>query len=665
MSKITIGMATYNDFEGVWCTVQSIFLHNNWNDPSDVEVVIVDTSPPGSDHKRLVQDLCKKHPIKYVELTENIGTTYPRDLIFSIATTPYVIVCDCHVMFPTNVLKQMLDWFEAHPKCDDLIHGPMVYDDLNGHATHMADQFRGGMWGTWSNIWSTPEGTLFSVEGQEVTDEDRQRESYPNASFRDVMTLKEIELNLPIIPFAGHQKVLKEIGCIDIGSLDTDTPYEIPGMGMGCFASRRESWLGFAKNCTGFGGEEMNIHTKYRQAGRKAVCLPFFKWNHRFGRAGGAPYPLPHAAKVRNYVLWANELGIPLDRIRTHFVAGGGFALEQWNRLVRDPMSYHIPMTLPPQGIKALDALFAEVASRPRDLNQHAEYIRGLAGSVQSVRAFVKRVEWETILAAGFPNKLDVYQTEKGTLTQQTHDAAKAQSVKDSRKLASYNTHNGLVDPLEIEPEETELLVIDQIMRGDYLSAVLNKHGHYSSKYILIRGTAAFGDKAEFAPDSPGLFSAIKEWIETNPDWFVAEHKTNQYGMTLLGREPLTPPSQEIRPWPIGYGPGTELKAILASIGINPSVHCSCNARMRQMDEWGIEGCEEHFDTIIGWLEEKAAEWGWVKAAEAAAPNENTLSVTDKLAIGWKSLMTGLAFKIDWSNPYPGLVREAIKRAQK
>ena len=54
----------------------------------------------------------------------------------------------------------------------------------------------------------------------------------------------------------------------------------------------------------------------------------------------------------------------------------------------------------------------------------------------------------------------------------------------------------------------------------------------------------------------------------------------------------------------------------------------------------------------------------WRTKAKTLPPDQQ-ISLGEKLAIGWKSLMTGIAFKVDWSNPYPGLVTEAIKRAEK
>lgn len=56
--------------------------------------------------------------------------------------------------------------------------------------------------------------------------------------------------------------------------------------------------------------------------------------------------------------------------------------------------------------------------------------------------------------------------------------------------------------------------------------------------------------------------------------------------------------------------PGTELRNILASIGITASLGCSCAAKAHTMDELGIEWCEANIDTIVGWLREEAEKRG-------------------------------------------------------
>ena len=56
-------------------------------------------------------------------------------------------------------------------------------------------------------------------------------------------------------------------------------------------------------------------------------------------------------------------------------------------------------------------------------------------------------------------------------------------------------------------------------------------------------------------------------------------------------------------------GPGTELKKLLARVGITASPDCSCNARAAEMDRREQETpgwCEANLDTIVGWLREQA-----------------------------------------------------------
>ena len=55
-------------------------------------------------------------------------------------------------------------------------------------------------------------------------------------------------------------------------------------------------------------------------------------------------------------------------------------------------------------------------------------------------------------------------------------------------------------------------------------------------------------------------------------------------------------------------GPGTEMKKLLAMIGITASPNCSCNAFARQMDAWGPDECAkpERMAEILTRLEEQA-----------------------------------------------------------
>lgn len=61
---------------------------------------------------------------------------------------------------------------------------------------------------------------------------------------------------------------------------------------------------------------------------------------------------------------------------------------------------------------------------------------------------------------------------------------------------------------------------------------------------------------------------------------------------------------------PATEGPGTELKNMLAVLGIKPTRSCDCDRHAMEMNERGADWCEENIETIVGWLREAAAKLG-------------------------------------------------------
>jgi hypothetical protein len=590
MTKLSIGMATYDDYQGTVFTCQSLALHHNLG---PAEIIVVDNNPD-SIEGRETRNYCEKRQpfIRYVPMPEATGTTQPRERIFAEARGEIVLAMDCHVLFAPGAIEKLLAWYDAHPESLDLIQGPLISDNFQVIGTHFDPVWRSEMHGTWG---------------------------------------------------------------VDPRGADPDgEAFDIPGQGLGVFSCRREAWLGFNSHFRGFGGEEMYIHEKFRQAGRRTLCLPSLRWWHRFGRPGGAPYPLTRWNKVRNYVLGHNELGLPLDPIREHFVDSGRMSPEAWEMLIADPINATPPggnqPRQPTQSPATIEALFHRVKNNPRDLDQHADAIRGLAGEAEHVTAFVKRREWNPMLAAGRPRELVVWQKEPHGGLQQLHEAIVAAPEKDGRKIETYTTHEGGDGSasLTAEIEPTDLLILDTVHSSERLTAELDRHADKCRRRILVRSTGAFGVKAE-GEDAPGLFAAMRQFIEDNPEWFVARHEPKQWGWTLLSKDESDRPEQTIWPWPPGFGPGTELKKILSSVGIEPKPSCDCNGKMIQMDVWGVEECRENRDVIVGWLRDNADKWGWSGFGKAAI----------------KSVATGLALKINPLKPYESLVDLAISNAEK
>jgi hypothetical protein len=90
--------------------------------------------------------------------------------------------------------------------------------------------------------------------------------------------------------------------------LQSNQPFEIPMQGLGVFSCETKNWVWFNKYFRGFGGEEGYIHEKFRQLGGKCLCLPDFKWLHRFGRPEGIKYRLILEDRIWNYFVGWLEL---------------------------------------------------------------------------------------------------------------------------------------------------------------------------------------------------------------------------------------------------------------------------------------------------------------------------------------------------------------------
>jgi glycosyl transferase family 2 len=253
--KLTIGMATYDDYDGVYFTLQAIRLYH----PEilhDVEFLVIDNNPNGLCGCAL-EKLGQDNPAYRYVAKGDVHATTIKDWVFREAHGKYVLCVDCHVLIAPGALKRLVDFFEADPETNDLLQGPLIYDDLKGYSTHFKPEWCGGMYGTWD---SDPAGA---------------------------------DADLP--------------------------PFEIPMQGMGLFACRRDAWAGFNPAFRGFGGEEGYIHEKFRQRGGRTLCLPFLRWMHRFNRPFGVPYPNIWTDRVRNYLIGFREIGWDTGPVIDHF----------------------------------------------------------------------------------------------------------------------------------------------------------------------------------------------------------------------------------------------------------------------------------------------------------------------------------------------------------
>jgi len=278
--KLTIGMAAYDDFDGVYFSIQSIrMFHQEVMD--DLEFIIIDNNPHsqhGKECKNFAQSVKTRDQreslCQYIPVTDRTSTAV-RDETFKNSNTPYTLNMDCHVLIEQGGLKKLIDYYDQNSSTTNLYHGPMYYDalDSNTVVTHMKPEWRAQMFGTWAH-------------------DDRGTD------------------------------------------IDND-PFEIPMHGMGLFTCRTEAWAGFNPKFKGFGGEEGYIHKKFKLRGDQTICLPFLRWLHRFQRPNGVRYVLTMENKVRNYILGAIENNEPFEPIIDHFT-GEGMPQNTIESMIRD-----------------------------------------------------------------------------------------------------------------------------------------------------------------------------------------------------------------------------------------------------------------------------------------------------------------------------------------
>lgn len=541
--KLTIGMAHHDDYDGVYFSIQALRLYHA-QAMQHCEIVVVDNSPDTT-AGQMVADFMRNKAApgtagaKYVKMQQPLGTSISREKIFAEASAPHVLVMDCHVLLMTGALDRLLAWYDKHPDSRDIYSGPIVLDPLNYFHTHFNDEWRGEMWGTWGNAWQCgcgAEGLRFST-----ANDGNGKLSYRLLSMghAPVTMCGECEQRLPEVGFAGHEPHLIKAGYIRLGSDDSHEPFEIPGMGLGTFSASKASWPGFNRHARGFGGEEMYIHEKYRQAGGRAICLPWLRWVHRFGRANGVSYLLTNWNKMRNYVLEFQELGRDLAPVHEHFVERGKVNQDAWDYLLEDPIAHEEepPNACGSCGEKSggnalakagtLDEVFIMLQSMPRDLDQHMDKLAELAGQVEHVTEFSKRRESTVALASGGPQKLVSYQVEQDALIkrlpQLTGDTQLSMQPLDSPKVDSI--------------EETDMLFIDSTQHTfRRMTEELTKYAPQVRRYIVCHDTRLHSEKGE--DGGPGLLTAMRAYMRAHPEWSVIEHTDTQYGLTVLGRLP-------------------------------------------------------------------------------------------------------------------------------
>lgn len=139
-------MAVYDDFDGVFFTLQALRMYHNI---PDVEYVVIDNNP-NSEHGKATQNFVQHWAHgKYVAYTDKQSTAV-RNEIFTHAQGEYTLCMDSHVLIEPNGIQNLINYYDQYPETKNLIQGPLWYDGLNSYSTHFKPEWRDIMYGTWA-----------------------------------------------------------------------------------------------------------------------------------------------------------------------------------------------------------------------------------------------------------------------------------------------------------------------------------------------------------------------------------------------------------------------------------------------------------------------------------------------------------------------------------
>ena len=461
MNKMSVVMATYDDFHGVYFTVHALLMyHSAYVD----EVVIIDNNPTSKhgEHTANFVRALGNPKVKYHALVGVNSTAVSRNLAIEKATSDIVVCVDPHVMFPEDSLRYLWEYFKHNPDCKDLVQGPLLYDNHTTISTHFnLNVWRGQMWGVWD------------------TDE------------------------------RGNG----------------DEPFEIPAQGLGTFATLKKHWLKFNDNFRGFGGEEGYIHEKYRQAGRKTVCVPQYLWVHRFGRPDGVPYPLSVFDKVRNYVIGHKELGLDIEPIRQHFVTGGFVNALDWVDLAKgeypQPKKKDCASCVAEKFNNINDWLsYTRVA--PSDLNEHCDALRTL-GEGRTVVDFGDRPGVSGVALATNASHYTMIHPKEPPEFKHIRKFLKDRNAVAELKIST-------TEIIDVPP--CDVLFVDMVHTYSFIKRTLEANQANVKDFIILHDTVIYGETGD--DGGKGIMPAIREFLRTNRRWTVWQHYRNQHGLLVL-----------------------------------------------------------------------------------------------------------------------------------
>jgi hypothetical protein len=182
-----------------------------------------------------------------------------------------------------------------------------------------------------------------------------------------------------------------------------------------------------------------------------------------------------------------------------------------------------------------------ELHSTPSDINEHfpaiIEYGQQCNHITEmGVRGIISTWGW----LATNPKKLIAYDIQDPSTW-----GGSLQDIKDTAQSIDTEFEFHLANVLEVEIEETDLLFLDTWHAYKQLKAELALHASKVRKFICFHDTTSYANYDEtsyeiwgedWKAEGIGIWKAIEEFLEDNPEWVLEKRFTHNNGFTIIKR---------------------------------------------------------------------------------------------------------------------------------
>jgi len=169
---------------------------------------------------------------------------------------------------------------------------------------------------------------------------------------------------------------------------------------------------------------------------------------------------------------------------------------------------------------------FIDAVNTPSDINEHLPLMNILAKLCTHVTEF--GVRWGTSSKVWLNNNVILRAYDIATTTEATDLFDHAQKAGKDAQLI-------IQDTLSLEAiEPTDLLFIDSLHTYKQVSGELT-YAKFVNKFIILHDTVLFGNQGQ-DHSYPGIWHAVHEFLSTNKEWTILEHRSNNNGLTVLAR---------------------------------------------------------------------------------------------------------------------------------